>query len=104
MNTMHRGWRLRRLGAVATLTALLALFAWVISLSGASAASKKPSITIGVVPGDVANLNPALNNAQFMDSIAYETLTPLRQSDGKVLPGLATSWRYVGRDNTVFEI
>lgn len=69
------------------------------STQAASGASK-PVLRIGLT--STGPLNPATNNDQTLDSIAYETITHINP-DGTIGPGLATKWGYVGHGNKVFE-
>lgn len=50
-------------------------------------------------------LDPAktVQNDSYFEAAAYEPLI-VRRSDGALRPGLATSWRYVGDDNTAMEL
>jgi peptide/nickel transport system substrate-binding protein len=50
-------------------------------------------------------LDPAktVQNYAWFEQLAYEPLI-IRRSDGSLQPGLATSWRYAGSDNTTFEL
>ncbi len=66
----------------------------------ATSGGGKPVLRIGVT--STGPLNPALNNDQTLDSISYETITHIKP-DGKIGPGLATKWGYVGKGNKVFE-
>jgi peptide/nickel transport system substrate-binding protein len=88
------------------LAALLALFA----SSGASAVTGKSEAsdsTLTVLTlSKPTNLNPALNAISASDvwysSLAYDSLIHLGPK-GKLQPGLATSWKYVGGGNTRFQ-
>jgi ABC-type transport system substrate-binding protein len=50
-------------------------------------------------------LDPAktVQNNSLYQALAYQPLI-VRRSDGSLQPGLATSWRYLGADNTQFEL
>lgn len=50
-------------------------------------------------------LDPAktVQNNSYFEAAAYEPLI-VRRSDGTLQPGLATSWRYIGDDNTKMEL
>ncbi|WP_413810691.1 ABC transporter substrate-binding protein [Streptomyces sp. OE57] len=53
------------------------------------------------------SLNPALGGSadpqQFFFELAYDTLIGV-DANGKYVPGLATKWGYVGKDNRTFDI
>jgi peptide/nickel transport system substrate-binding protein len=50
-------------------------------------------------------LDPAktTQNNEYFEALAYEPLID-RDSDGSLRPGLATSWSYLGGNNTVFQL
>jgi peptide/nickel transport system substrate-binding protein len=102
--------RLGRLG-LAGLTATMMLAAACQSGAGKTAADqRKPSGEVGelLTIGQFAapqTLDPAktVQNYAWFQQLAYQPLI-VRRSDGSLQPGLATSWKYVGDDNTTFEM
>lgn len=71
--------------------------------SGGGSAAGKGTLTIGV-PDAPANLDPAKDSlGPVYRPLAYEPLINVKPTGG-YSPGLATSWRYVGRGNTTFEL
>jgi peptide/nickel transport system substrate-binding protein len=104
------GWlRYRRLisGASAAIIAATLLVAGGVTASATSAAkSSKPSITISVSDAPLS-LDPAesVNDAdqQVFNDLAYEPLIILN-SNGDLVPGLATSWRYANSSDKIFDL
>jgi peptide/nickel transport system substrate-binding protein len=87
-----------------TLTGALGLAPWATAnatASGGQAAA--PVLTIGLNTSGT-NLNPALNPSGVyqLESLSYATITHATP-EGAIVPGLATSWHYVGSGNTTFE-
>ena len=71
---------------------------------GASSAAGKVGGTLTVVTDDSPQtLDPAkaVQNDAWFTELAYEPLI-VRNADGTLAPGLATSWNYVGTGNTTF--
>jgi peptide/nickel transport system substrate-binding protein len=89
------------------LAALLALFvsSSATAVTGKTGASDA-SLTV-LTLSKPTNLNPALNAISASDvwysSLAYDSLIHLG-SKGKLQPGLATSWKYVGAGNMRFQL
>ena len=75
--------------------------------SGAASTSTASASVLKVVSlSKPANLNPALNNIDtgvWYTELAYASLIKIG-AEGKLLPGLASSWRYVGEGNRKFEV
>ncbi|HEY7596995.1 MAG TPA: ABC transporter substrate-binding protein [Actinophytocola sp.] len=67
--------------------------------------STKTTLNIGTSYPPTPNLDPGNANGSSLWylELAYEPLIKMA-SDGKLKPGLATSWRYVGDGNTTFEL
>jgi peptide/nickel transport system substrate-binding protein len=72
--------------------------------SGESATTE---LRLGLNGSGTGSMNPALNSgggeASMLLSLAYSPLIH-QNSDGTFAPGLASSWRYVGAGNKVFEL
>ncbi len=95
-------WRAARTALAVTLSGALGLAPWATATAeGAQAAP--PVLTIGLNTSG-PNLNPALNpsGTYQLSSLAYATITHATPQ-GSIVPGLATSWHYVGTGNTTFE-
>jgi len=76
------------------------------SANGQPKPSGKVGGTLTVAYSSVPQtLDPAktVQNNSLYQALAYEPLI-VRRSDGSLAPGLATSWRYVGDDNTQLEL
>jgi peptide/nickel transport system substrate-binding protein len=95
-------------------TAAAALLATALTACASTARDRsdqsKPSGTVGetltVAYSSVPQtLDPAktVQNNSLYQALAYQPLI-VRRSDGSLQPGLATSWRYVGSDNTQLEL
>ena len=108
----------RRTTGIAAAAALVMVLAACTSRAGGSTsqagnstnAQPKPSGKVGgtltVAYSSVPQtLDPAktVQNNSLYQALAYEPLI-VRRSDGSLAPGLATSWRYVGDDNTQLEL
>jgi len=67
--------------------------------------SSETTLDIGTSYPPTPNLDPGNANGASLWylELAYEPLIKMA-SDGKLKPGLATSWRYVGEGNTTFEL
>jgi peptide/nickel transport system substrate-binding protein len=92
-----------RRGSTLALSALavaisLTCGAW--TTHAAHQSASKPVLIIGLE--SAGPLNPADNNSQTLDSIAYATILNISPT-GTIEPGLATSWGYVGHGNKVFQ-
>jgi peptide/nickel transport system substrate-binding protein len=70
--------------------------------SSGGAPKKGDTLTV-VTVGTPQTLDPAktVQNNAWLEQLAYEPLI-VRKSDGTLLPGLASSWKYEGKDNTKF--
>ena len=70
--------------------------------SSGGAPKKGDTLTV-VTVGTPQTLDPAktVQNNAWLEQLAYEPLI-VRKSDGTLLPGLASSWKYEGTDNTKF--
>lgn len=89
----------------ATVLALSACSSSTPSTSNTSAGAAKPTLTVGIVEAPLS-LDPSSGAAgpyTPMLYLAYEPLISLSPS-GALVPGLATSWHYVGSGNTNFEL
>lgn len=97
-----------------TLTMVTAIGATVALLAGCAGSAKNPEPQATATKGDTLNvavpaaptsLDPA-NMEQSTSTFAqpaYDALI-LEDSDGKLLPGLATEWQYLDDENKVFEL
>lgn len=98
---MATSWR-SRLRAVAVLSiAVLGLASCTNTVSGGS--SSTFTMQFAGVP---VSLNPALGGngeSAVYVALAYDPLIYLT-NEGKLVPDLATSWKYVGTDNTTFQL
>lgn len=99
--------RRRRRGpiALATVGVLIGLVAMAgCGGSGDTPGSAKTVLTIGWNAAPVS-LDPAKDGGTFLSirALSNEPLIKVKP-DGSFGPGLATSWRYVGSDNKVFEL
>jgi len=73
------------------------------SASGTSGTSGKPVLTMGLT-NYTSTLNPAIaggGDQSMPIDLAYAPITHL-EPNGDIGPGLATSWRYIGKTNTEF--
>jgi ABC-type transport system substrate-binding protein len=101
----------RRLMGIAAACAMLA-WALTACTSGDGDSSSDPKAS-GKVGGTLTvayasvpqTLDPAktVQNNSLYQALAYQPLI-VRRSDGSLQPGLATSWRYAGGDNTQLEL
>jgi peptide/nickel transport system substrate-binding protein len=100
-------WRIVRVAATAVLAmALTACASTARSRSDQSKPSGKVGETLTVAYSSVPQtLDPAktVQNNSLYQALAYQPLI-VRRSDGSLQSGLATSWRYVGGDNTQLEL
>jgi peptide/nickel transport system substrate-binding protein len=101
-------WRLLGIAAAGAMlaTALTACTAGTSDPSSQPKPSGKVGGTLTVAYSSVPQtLDPAktVQNNSLYQALAYQPLI-VRRSDGSLQPGLATSWRYVGSDNTQFEL
>jgi peptide/nickel transport system substrate-binding protein len=87
---------------------VVALFVGLAGVAGASGTHATQRVgeqlTIGRF-GAPTSLDPAVNNAglNVYTTLAYDPLI-MQDANGKLRPGLAVSWRYVGSGNRVFEL
>lgn len=111
MRGAARGRMGRRVGG-ATAALLVPLVA--ITACSSSGSSSAASSGAGGTPqkftmqfvGPPISLNPALagnGGSSVFTALTYDPLIYL-SNDGKLVPDLATSWNYVGDDNTTFEL
>jgi peptide/nickel transport system substrate-binding protein len=77
---------------------------------GEASSQPKPSGKVGnlltvAYSSEPQTLDPAktVQNNSLYQALAYEPLI-VRKSDGSLAPGLATSWKYVGDNNTQLEL
>jgi peptide/nickel transport system substrate-binding protein len=112
-----RGGRARparlKLGFAACGAALAAAASLVLAACGGQAAglaqagggSPGEVLTVGFALQAPPTLDPgkAAQNYAWLEQLAYEPLI-VRQSNGSLTPGLATSWSYTGTANTVFAL
>ena len=107
-----RSKRTARRGTAATVTATAIAVLAGCSSSPSSSTSQQAEVSGKV--GDTLTLaqtappltlDPAktTQNNEYFEALAYEPLID-RHSDGSLLPGLATSWSYLGGNNTVFQL
>jgi peptide/nickel transport system substrate-binding protein len=101
-------WRLLGIVAVAAMlaTALTACTGGSSDLGSQPKPSGKVGGTLTIAYSSVPQtLDPAktVQNNSLYQALAYQPLI-VRRSDGSLQPGLATSWRYVGSDNTQLEL
>jgi peptide/nickel transport system substrate-binding protein len=93
----------RRSRVSSSLVVLAVSLAVAATASGAHTQRMGDQLTIGRF-GAPTSLDPAVNNAglNVYTTLAYDPLI-LQDANGKLLPGLAVAWRYVGSGNRVFE-
>jgi peptide/nickel transport system substrate-binding protein len=107
-----RSKRTVRRGAAATVTAIAIAVLAACSSSPSSSTSQQTKASGNV--GDMLTLSQSAapltldpakttQNNEYFEALAYEPLID-RDSDGSLLPGLATSWSYLGGNNTVFQL
>ncbi|MCW2530072.1 MAG: putative transporter solute binding component, partial [Pseudonocardiales bacterium] len=99
----------RIIAVTTTAVAVIALLAACSSGSGSASSLKKQDpdiLTIALVTSP-PTLDPALSGAgdplSLYPDLAYSPLITMKP-DGTYGPGLATSWKYVGTDNTRFDL
>jgi peptide/nickel transport system substrate-binding protein len=87
----------------AALGALLVLSACASGSAKSGSGTAVGDVLTVVTVASPQSLDPgkAQQNDAWFDQLAYEPLI-VRQSDGTMRPGLATSWSYQGSDNTTF--
>jgi peptide/nickel transport system substrate-binding protein len=96
--------------SIAATAAMLAVLTACTSKASDTSRDPKPTGKVGdtltVAYASVPQtLDPAktVQNNSLYQALAYQPLI-VRHSDGSLQPGLATSWRYVGGDNTQLEL
>lgn len=94
-------------GGAMTTAALMAVAACGGHATGSAqteaAGSSGDVLTVGFALQAPQTLDPGktAQNYEWLEQLAYEPLI-VRRSDGRLIPGLATSWSYTGTGNTTF--
>ncbi len=97
---------LRWVFACMTTSGALFLLA-LVPAAGALTGATKPALTIGATPSSFATgLNPAKGSVDYEDLALEPLISVVANTHGKNIygPGLATSWRYIGKGAKTFEL